>query len=168
MKGRILFLEDDERLRKSLAEDFIERGYQVVEAQSINEVKGQSFDYAVVDMRLVGEHGLNAIEHLKKVNSNCHIVVLTGYSSVATAVEAVKRGALNYLVKPISPDLLEQSLLDNLKDDSAFEERAPTLSKHEHEYIDFVLTQNDGNISKTAKILGLHRQSLQRKLKKLP
>jgi len=166
-RGRLLLLDDEISFRKALAEDFQERSYSVTEAGSIGETHGQAFDLAVVDLRLLGENGLHAITELKKVNPNCRIVVLTGYGSVATAVEAMKLGATNYLQKPVSTDVIEAAFHPEFKpvDKS---EGVKTLNEHEHEYIEFVLTKNQGNITQAAKQLGLHRQSLQRKLKKYP
>ena len=167
MGESLLLLEDDSNLRKSLAKDFTEKGYIVFEASEIKEVSGVICNYAVIDLRLGGEHGLRALEIIKSQNPSCKVVVLTGYGSIATAVEAVKLGAINYLTKPVSSEVLEKALKDELKENANLPEIAE-LSKHEHEYIDFVMTINNGNISKTAKVLGLHRQSLQRKLKKYP
>lgn len=167
---KLLLLEDDHNLRQALAEDFTEKGYDVTQAETIKEIKNIFFDFAVIDLRLLAESGLKAIPELIKQNAQCRIVVLTGYGSVATAVEAVKLGAINYLHKPAGSDLIEAALNDQLKEQGseikAFE--VTPLEKHAHEYIEFVLTKNDGNITKTAKQLGLHRQSLQRKLKKYP
>ena len=164
---RLLLLDDEVSFRKALAEDFQEREYQVTEAGTLEEIKGQAFDYAVVDLRLLGENGLQAVAELKKTNVDCRIVILTGYGSVATAVEAMKLGATNYLQKPVSTDTIEAAFHPEFKltDKS---EGLKTLNEHEHEYIEFVLTKNQGNITQTAKQLGLHRQSLQRKLKKYP
>lgn len=166
-RGRLLLLDDEISFRKALAEDFQERSYSVTEAGSIGEIQGQVFDLAVVDLRLLGENGLHALAELKKSNPNCRIVVLTGYGSVATAVEAMKLGATNYLQKPVSTDVIEAAFHPEFKpvDKS---EGLKTLNEHEHEYIEFVLTKNQGNITQAAKQLGLHRQSLQRKLKKYP
>jgi two-component system response regulator RegA len=165
---RLLLLEDDRRFRKTLAEDFVERGYAVTEAGNLRELKTMDFDYAVIDLRLLGESGLDAIPQLKKQSPDCQIVVLSGYGSVATAVAAVKLGALNYLHKPASCELIEAALKDDLKEEGLLPFQIAPLNQHEHEYIEFVLSQNKGNITKTAQQLGLHRQSLQRKLKKLP
>jgi two-component system response regulator RegA len=166
-RGRLLLLDDEVSFRKALAEDFQERSYSVTEAGTISEIQGQAFDLAVVDLRLLGENGLNALTEIKKTNPNCRIVVLTGYGSVATAVEAMKLGATNYLQKPVSTDVIEAAFHPEFKpvDKS---EGVKTLNEHEHEYIEFVLIKNQGNITQAAKQLGLHRQSLQRKLKKYP
>lgn len=166
-RGRLLLLDDEVSFRKALAEDFQERNYAVTEAGTIGEIQGQAFDLAVVDLRLLGENGLHALVEIKKANPNCRIVVLTGYGSVATAVEAMKLGATNYLQKPVSTDVIEAAFHPEFKPVDKTE-GLKTLNEHEHEYIEFVLTKNQGNITQAAKQLGLHRQSLQRKLKKYP
>lgn len=167
MKKRILILDDDIRLAKSLARDFEDHDYIVDQATVIAEIKNnQIYDFAVVDVRLAnGDFGLEAIAVILKKSPDCRILILSGYGSISTAVEAVKRGAVDYLTKPASFKEIELSLHGN-KLNSAVEFKRLSLSQVEHEYIDFVLTRNQGNISKTAKDLGLHRQSLQRKLKK--
>jgi two-component system response regulator RegA len=164
---RILLLEDDEQLRESLAREFMDRGYDVTQKRQYADVREFHFHFAVVDLRLESENGLRAVEGILKRNSDCRLVVLTGYGSVATAVEAIKLGAVNYLTKPASIDIIEKALLGELKSTELPDDMLP-LSKHEHEYIEFVVTQNHGNITRSAKVLGLHRSSLQRKLKKNP
>lgn len=165
MKKRVLILEDDLSLAKSLELEFVEFGYTVVCVKKIAEIPGSEFDYAVVDLRLNGEFGLDAIEYIKKRSANCNIVILSGYGSIVTAVEAIKKGAIDYLTKPVSfATLLDALTGKKISSENHF--KVQSLSQVEHEYIDFVLTKNQGNISKTAKELGLLRQSLQRKLKK--
>lgn len=167
MKKQILILEDDVRLAKSLKKDFEDHDYEVTIANRILDIpKDEVFSHAVVDLRLSGgDFGLDVIEGLKNKNPEIKIVVLSGYGSITTAVEAVKRGAVDYLTKPASFSEIDQALNGKrVKPEADFKRRS--LSEVEHEYIDFVLTKNEGNISKTAKDLGLHRQSLQRKLKK--
>ncbi len=134
---------------------------------TLKSIPPVSFDEAVLDIRLVGESGLEAIQLLKKTNPSIKIVILSGYGSIASCVEAIQKGAINYLIKPVRIPTLLAALNGDLKSASPEELQAPTLSDIEHEYIDFVLQKNDGNITHTAKELGLHRQSLQRKLKKL-
>lgn len=163
----LLIVEDDQRLRDSIAIEFSEKGYAVSTADSIKTIETKNYEFAIVDMRLNGASGLNVVEHLKQISPNCRIVILTGYGSISTAVEAIKLGAINYLTKPADIDKIEQALLGKTVE-NAKQKQPITLSQQEHEYIEYVLTQNDGNISKTAKALGLHRQSLQRKLKKMP
>lgn len=165
-KKRVLILEDDQRLALTLKRDFEDHGYNVSWAESISEIPSEIFDYAVIDMRLSGgELGLDSITKIKEFNSEAKIVVLSGYGSITTAVEAVKRGATDYLTKPASFVEIEAALQgQKITSEQGFRRRS--LSEVEHEYIDFVLTKNDGNISRTARDLGMHRQSLQRKLKK--
>jgi two-component system response regulator RegA len=134
-------------------------------ASKLAEIVPSNLDYAILDLRLSGEFGLDAITIIKKKSPDCRIVILSGYGSITTAVEAVKRGAIDYLTKPASFELIESALLGTRKNVSE-DLKTPSLSEVEHEYIDFLLTKNRGNITKTAKDLGLHRQSLQRKLKK--
>jgi two-component system response regulator RegA len=167
MRKKVLILEDDLRLAKSLEQDFLDHGYGVFLAQTIAALENNSeFTDAVIDLRLSnGEFGLDAIDLLKQATKDIRIVVLSGYGSITTAVEAVKRGATDYLTKPASFVEIVQALNgQRVAGTSEFHRRS--LSEVEHEYIDFVLTKNEGNISQTAKDLGLHRQSLQRKLKK--
>lgn len=163
----LLILEDDESLKRSLAREFSERGYQVTQKKSFSEITEFNFDFALVDLRLGPDNGLKAVEGILRIKPGCKVVVLTGYASVATAVEAIKLGATNYLTKPVGIDLIEKAFSGESQTPDLPQEMLP-LSKHEHEYIEFVVSQNDGNISRSAKILGLHRSSLQRKLKKLP
>lgn len=165
MKKTLLILEDDLRLARSLAREFECHGYEVSIAKSIREISDCPVSFAIVDLRLGGEFGLEAIERIKRFSPQSRIVVLSGYGSITTAVEAVKRGAVDYITKPASDSLIEAALLGNrTRPDPDF--KAPSLSQVEHEYIDFILTKNKGNISKAARALGLHRQSLRRKLKK--
>ena len=164
---KLLLLDDDTRLRTSLALEFRDRGYEVHEAGAAAEIPALAFDYAVVDMRLVGELGLKGIARVRELSPAARIVVLTGYGSIANTVEAMKIGAADYLRKPVSLEHLEAALLGQPRP-AAEPLRPLRLHEVEHEYIDFLLTENQGNISKTARELGLHRQSLQRKLKKHP
>lgn len=161
----VLILDDDASLAKSLAREFKDHGYEPTTVHSIKEIPPEDFQFAVVDLRLNGEFGLDAIKVIKSNAKNCRIVVLSGYGSIATAVESVKLGATDYLTKPAGFDLIEAALEGRLKKPEP-DFKPQSLSQVEHEHIDFVLTKNQGNISKTAKDLGLHRQSLQRKLKK--
>lgn len=169
---KLLILEDDQGLREALVADFEDKGYQVVQAGHLRELNQLSYDFAIVDLRLNGESGLNSIEILKKNNPLCRIVILTGFGSISTAVEAMKLGAINYLTKPAHSDQIEEAFESaaTASEDHAesAESKRISLSQNEHEYISFVLAQNSGNVSKTARELGLHRQSLQRKLRKKP
>jgi two-component system response regulator RegA len=167
MTKHILILEDDNQLALSLQNDFKDHNYEVTLATRLNEIpKGIQFTHAVVDLRLAGgDFGLDGVSKIKAQSPFIRMVVLSGYGSITTAVEAVKRGAVDYLTKPASFKQIESALNgERVNPETDFKRRL--LSEVEHEYIDFVLTKNEGNITKTAKDLGLHRQSLQRKLKK--
>lgn len=165
---KLLILEDDRGLREVLAADFNDKGYLIHQAQELNDIPNEHFDFAIVDLRLNGESGLHIIETLKEKNKDCKIVILTGFGSIATAVEAMKMGAINYLTKPATSEQIEESFLATSSPKESVDSKRISLSQNEHEYISFVLTQNNGNVSKTARELGLHRQSLQRKLRKKP
>ena len=171
---KLLILEDDKGLREALVADFEDKGYCVVEAEQFRELNLFVYDFAILDLRLSGESGLHAIDVLKKHNEACRIVVLTGFGSIATAVEAMKLGAVNYLTKPATSEQIEEAfdlngqVAEVDKSEIIDSQKRISLSQNEHEYISFVLAQNRGNVSKTARELGLHRQSLQRKLKKKP
>lgn len=166
MSNHILIVEDDTRLANSLQKDFSDAGYKVFIADRVNAIPPLEFTHALVDLRLAaGDFGLDAVAKIQSSSPQAKIIVLSGYGSITTAVEAVKRGAMDYLTKPTSFAEIEKAFL-GVRVNSTSDFKRRSLSEVEHEYIDFVLTKNDGNISQTAKDLGLHRQSLQRKLKK--
>lgn len=169
MKKKLLILEDDNGLRKVLTSDFLDFNYDVFAFSCIDEVDDCFYDFAIVDLNLNNQSGLNIIPKLINKNVNCKIVILTGFGSIASAVEAIKLGAFNYILKPSSSeniDFIFKNSTESIKE--SHEIKRTPLSNHEYEYIQYVLNENKGNISKTAKELGLHRQSLQRKLKKNP
>lgn len=167
----ILVVDDDEIFRRRIARAFRDRDYTVVEGGTIREAIDQtqvsSVDYALVDLKIGNESGLDLLQQLRKLNDAMKVVVLTGYGTIATAVDAVKLGAVNYLSKPVDADTAL----------AAFQAHAPTqnapvatphLEQVEWEHIQRVIRDFDGNISKASKALGLHRRSLQRKLAKNP
>ncbi len=174
----ILLVEDDLELREGLTLELGDRGFEVTGVSSLKEQKDEDlarYELAVVDLRLDRESGLQAIERIKQASPEARIVLMTGYGSIATAVEAMKIGAHNYLTKPVSVD----DILDALFDEEETEERREqmedegqlfrtTLARHEKEYIEYVLLKCNGNITRAAEWLGIRRQSLQRKLKKYP
>lgn len=164
---RILLLDDDARLLKSLEAEFVDNGYDVsayLQAKDINFKA--TYEFAVIDLRLsYGELGLDLIPRILASSPECRIVILTGYGGINSAVEAIKKGATDFLSKPATFKEIEMCLLEK-KFDTDLDLKRKSLAQVEGDYIDFVLNKNQGNISKTAKDLGLHRQSLQRKLKK--
>nr|BDT29275.1 response regulator [Bacteriovorax sp. HI3] len=166
----ILILEDDASFRSSLAQEFLDKGFRVHEIDVIKNIPAIKYDYAVVDLQLKNERGIEAISLLLELNPECRIVLLTGYGSIASSVEAIRLGAINYLTKPVDIAELERVLFEGIEQGERSDKsmNRQSLSEHEYEYIQYVLNQNGGNITKTAKELGMYRQSLQRKLKKSP
>ena len=167
----LLIVEDNVRFADTLATEMRDRGYEVETLASLRDVEGADasrFRYAVVDLRLRQDSGLDVIKAIKARNPDARIVVLTGYASIATAVQATKLGASHYLTKPVDADELERALLNDEpeNDDVPIPTEFQSLYRHEREYIEFVLAECGGNISQAARRLGLHRQSLQRKLRK--
>ncbi len=171
---RILILEDDAPLRRTLTRELADLGHHVHAAASWSEASTtdlRALDAAVLDLRLAGaggETGLDALAALRAVNPMCRAVLMTGYGSHSTALEAGRLGAAHYLAKPVSLPWLLWAL-DLGPRPSAEEDReagAATLARNEREYIEYVMTQCGGNVSQAARLLGLRRQSLQRKLKK--
>ncbi len=168
----LLLIDDDLDLRESLRLEFSERGYDVWEAGSHKEVKEltalTAFRFALLDLRLYADNGLDIIPLLLEKHPQCRIVILTGYGSIPTAVEAVKRGAVNYLTKPAPIERIEKALwIDPTDTPEITENDLESLERHEQEYLEYVLLQCQGNISQAARWLGIHRQSLQRKLKRI-
>lgn len=175
----ILLVDDDERLRSRMTRAFEERGYESQQADgyegAIAIAERESTEYAVVDLRMPGKSGLEVVRALHRIDPATKIVVLTGYGSIATALEAVRLGATHYLTKPADVD--EVIAAFDRGDAPASEEplaaddqapKTPSLARVEWEHIQRVLTDCDGNITKAAERLGIHRRSLQRKLAKFP
>jgi two-component system, response regulator RegA len=169
----ILVVDDDERLRERLGRAFAERGYSVLLAAGYDAAlelgRCHAIDRAVVDLRMPGEHGLNVVRDLLALHPDAEVVVLTGYGSIATAVEAIRLGARDYLSKPCHADRV-LAAFDNgaepATDAPSFE--TPSLARLEHEHIERVLQECHGNVSQTARVLGIHRRTLQYKLAKFP
>jgi two-component system response regulator RegA len=174
---RLLIVEDDPIFRKSLVTEFLERGYIVYASESVQSAlkaveDGCVFDFALLDMRVGNDLGMSIIPSLIQINSRCRVVILSGYPTIATIVGSIKAGAVNFLLKPSSIELIEQALwIDGVNNDFDFGESdiVPiSLNQYELELIEFVLLQCNWNITQAAKRLGLHRQSLQRKMRKNP
>ncbi|HVW92492.1 MAG TPA: response regulator transcription factor [Devosia sp.] len=168
---RLLIVEDDESFARTLKRSFERRGYQVLLAPNIEAMEealaAQPPRYAVVDLKLAGASGLVAVERLHARDPETLIVVLTGFASIATAVEAIKLGACHYLAKPANTDDIEQAFTRAAGDPNvALTERPSTIKTLEWERIHEVLADTGFNISETARRLGMHRRTLARKLEK--
>ena len=171
----LLLVDDDEVLRSRLARALRERGYVVREAPdaaaAYRAVDAGGIGWAVVDLRLPDGSGLDVVRAVHTAEPTAPIVVLTGYGSIATALDAVKLGATHYLTKPADVDEVvagfargEASATPPLDTP----DEVPSLDRVEWEHINRVLADSGGNISEAARRLGLHRRSLQRKLAKRP
>lgn len=170
----VLIADDDENFRERLARAFEARHWESWRAATIHDAlalaREHAPDLAIVDLRMAGENGLDLIAKLRVGDATLFILMLTGYGSIATALEAVRRGANHYLTKPVDVDQIlsvYESILAQIPFTS-IESPTPTLARVEWEHIQRVLTDCDNNISMAAKRLGLHRRSLQRKLAKYP
>ncbi|PTL82948.1 response regulator transcription factor [Vitiosangium sp. GDMCC 1.1324] len=170
----LLLVDDEAVFRERLARAFRERGFEVSTAGSYDEAlvlaTKESPELAVVDLRMPGRSGLELVRALHALDASTRIIVLTGYGSIATAVEAVKLGAFNYLPKPADVDDLMLAFSRGPGEPTQVTEdfQPPTLARAEWEHIQRVLADCGGNISEAARRLGLHRRSLQRKLQKYP
>lgn len=169
----ILVVDDDDTLRERLARALRERGHPVRTAgefeQAMALAKEESPELAVIDLKMPGKSGLELLRALKQVDPATKVVVLTGYGSIATAVEATQLGATWYLPKPADADeVLAAFAPRDTSATSASELTAPSLARAEWEHIQRVLADSGGNVSEAARRLGLHRRSLQRKLGKRP
>jgi two-component system response regulator RegA len=162
-----------------MARAFEERGYEAQQADSYDAAleigTKESAEFAVVDLRMPGKSGLEVVRELHRIDAATKIVVLTGYGSIATALEAMRLGATHYLTKPADVDEVIASFdRDRSEPDEAgepsggSEPETPSLARVEWEHIQRVLTDCEGNITKAAERLGIHRRSLQRKLAKFP
>ena len=168
----LLIVDDDRAFREALAAAFERRGYDVRTAGSCEEARLVCATFVpervTLDLRMPGASGLELIAELKKLDPATSVVVLTGYGSIPTAIEAVKRGATHYLTKPVEPAEIEAAFegRSGLTDEVSV--TAPSLDRVGWEHIQRVLTDCGGNISEAARRLGMHRRTLQRKLQKFP
>ena len=169
----ILLVEDDAVFASVLARSLQRRGHRVVLAadvvQARERLSGQAFTHAILDLKLAQESSLPLIPELLAVLPDLQILVLTGYASIQTAVQAVKLGAINYLCKPADTDTILQALQRGEPDEEAPLAGQPlSVDRLEWEHIQRVLAEHDQNISATARALGMHRRTLQRKFAKKP
>lgn len=169
----ILIVDDDERFRTRLLRAFADRGFEAAGAGThegaLAAARADSPELAVVDLRLPGRSGLDVVRDLKQLDPTTLVIVLTGYGSIATAVQSVKLGATTYLTKPVDADQILAAFDGPAVPVGGIEPPAPQpLARVEWEHIHRVLADCDGNVSQAARLLGLHRRSLQRKLAKYP
>lgn len=186
----VLVVDDDETYRSALARAFERRGFHVLTASNVDAAldlaRTAAVDFASIDLRMPGASGLELVRELKALHPTAVLVVLTGYGSIATAVEAVKLGAANYLAKPADAnDLLRAfgalpatppergsartpASAQGATTPVSPEREVPSLARVEWEHLNRVVTDCRGNISQAARLLHMQRRSLQRKLAKYP
>ncbi len=171
----LLIVDDDNIFSSVLSRALSRRGYNIVTAENGEQAVELCLQHqpqqAVVDLKLEAESGLKLISRLTESSPEIKIVILTGYSSISTAVEAIKLGAINYLCKPAGADEILAAFENSAADSAtaaAIRDTPPSIDRLEWEHIQKVLTENHGNISATARSLGMHRRTLQRKLQKRP
>ncbi len=171
---RILIVEDDQTFARTLHRSFERRGYHVWMVHGPAEMEAVLEEahpgYAVVDLKLGNASGLSCVERLHAFDPKMLIVVLTGFASIATAVEAIKLGACHYLAKPSNTDDIEAAFNKAAEGDAdvPIEGRTTSIKTLEWERINETLAETGFNISETARRLGMHRRTLARKLEKKP
>ena len=169
----LLLVDDDETFRQVLALALEKRGFAVTVAadvpQALAHAEAHPPAYAVVDLKMPGASGLVLVKRLKELDAGARIVMLTGYASITTAIEAVKLGATHYLAKPADTNEIVAAFDKTLGDAASPLASVPlSVERLEWEHIQRVLAEQEGNISATARALNMHRRTLQRKLGKNP
>lgn len=171
---QILLVDDDSLFLATLSRSLQKKGLGVQTAANSNEtlalLASQAFDLILLDLNLDGESGLKLLQQILQRQPEARVVMLTAYASVATAVDAIKRGAENYLCKPVTASDILGLLEESSEPDSptSLSDNPLSVDRLEWEHLQRVLLENDGNISATARALNMHRRTLQRKLQKRP
>lgn len=169
----LLIVDDDTVFCEVLSEAIGKRGYTVSTAHNVDDglelAQKEPPEFAVIDLKMPGKSGLEMVSELKQLDEHTRIVVLTGYASISTAVEAIKLGAIHYLAKPADADDIIAAFYREQGDkDTPIRSKPLSVGQVEWEHIHKVLTECDGNVSETARRLNMHRRTLQRKLAKYP
>jgi len=172
-KLNILLLDDDVTYAMVLANAMLKRGHTCIQSHTIEQMfdalTKQSFDLIVLDLKLEHSSSLSSIAKVRELSSAAKIIMVTGFASIATTVEAIKQGADDYLPKPVTADDILRAYFEG---DIALSEEVDNVrlspKRVEWEHIQRVLQENEGNISRTAEQLNMHRRTLQRKLQKKP
>nr|WP_284047959.1 response regulator [Marinobacter sp. ATCH36] len=164
-----MLIDDDNAflqvLQRSLNRHGIESRLAQSHQEAIDVLETDNIDRCVLDLNLAGESGLQLLPELLRLSPKLEVLVLTGYGSIATAVEAMRRGAVNYLCKPVTVNQLLAGF-ESLDTPPNLRNEPPSVEEMEWEHIQRILNDNDGNVSATARALNMHRRTLQRKLQK--
>jgi len=168
-----LVVDDDQAFCQILARVLVRQGHSVCIANNGHQAaehcdNNSAIERIILDLKLEQESGLSILVDIKQRLPRAEILILTGYSSISTAVEAIKLGAVNYLCKPASAEDIMKAFSASDKPIESISATPTSVSRLEWEHIQRVLKDNDGNISATARSLGMHRRTLQRKLQKKP
>jgi two-component system response regulator RegA len=170
----LLLVDDDEAFRTALGRALTRRGFAVTAAEDARRAEEaaskQVFEYALVDVRMPGATGIELCAALRRIDEETRIVVLTGYGTIANAVEAMRAGAADYLTKPVDAAACERALLGRSEAprEPGPDDDVPSLERVEYEYLQRVLADCGGNVSEAARRLRMHRRSLQRKITRQP
>jgi two-component system response regulator RegA len=174
METHLLLVEDDPVFARVISRALGQRGYPVDHAESLEQasqlIEQRPYRLAILDLNLGKQSSLELVPLLNERNPGIRTLILTGYASIATAVEAIKLGATNYLAKPADTDEILAALLEagTSSDTTELTQEPMSVRRLEWEHIQKVLQENNGNISETARQLKMHRRTLQRKLQKKP
>lgn len=172
--NKLLIIEDDQALSSTLARRLTKQGFECVQCHDVSNglLMARQFmpSHILLDMKIADHNGLTLIKPLRQYLPKVKMVLLTGYASIATAVEAIRLGADNYLAKPVDTQTLLNALAAEVEPEvqAEFTEQPLSPKRLEWEHIQQVLANNNGNVSETARVLGMHRRTLQRKLLKKP
>lgn len=169
----LLLVDDDKVFCKVLKAALERRGFEVLVSHNLEKslVLAEEYlpEYAVIDLRIGHDSGLELVKKLISLDANTACVMLTGFASIATAVEAIKLGAIHYLTKPTNADEIVAALYKSEGDTGvSISKNPPSAKRLEWEHLQKILLQYDGNISAAARALSMHRRTLQRKLEKRP
>jgi two-component system, response regulator RegA len=167
----LLVVDDDEAFRMALGNALERRGFAVSFAEglgpALEAARSKIFEYALVDVRMPGGSGIELVRALRAIDDGTRVVVLTGYGTIANAVEAMRAGAFDYLTKPVNAAVCARALLGVSTPEGTGDD-VPSLDRVEWEYLNRVLADCGGNVSEAARRLRMHRRSLQRKMGKQP
>jgi two-component system response regulator RegA len=167
-----LLIDDDAMFLRALQKALLRRGVSTTTvtnaADALASATAGAFDFALIDLRIGKDSGLRLIQPLRAARPPMRILLMTGFASVATAVEAIKLGADDYLLKPVDVETIMRALTDEATPGADDPDTMIPLSRLEWEHIQQALRATDGNVSAAARLLGMHRRSLQRKLAKRP